>query len=75
MEIEMRLENMKGRLLCAAVISTWCGMAGPFAEESASVSAEGDTSPRVIRVTHAAMGTEFEFTIFARPMDRTMAKM
>ena len=65
----MQLEIRKGRVLCAAVISAWCVMAGPFAEESASVSAEGDTSPGVIRVTHTAMGTEFEFTIFARPDD------
>ena len=65
----MHLKNIKGRLLCAAVISMWCGMAAPFTDESASVSAEGDASQRVIRATHTAMGTEFEFTIFARPGD------
>ncbi len=74
MAIAILRVNVKSRFLCAAVISMGCGMAGPFADEqSAPVSAEGDTSPGVIRVTHAAMGTEFEFTLFARPDDADTA--
>ncbi len=74
MAISIQGVNVKGPLLCATVISMGCGMAGAFADQqSAPVSAEGDTSLGAIRVTHTAMGTEFEFTIFARPEDADTA--
>ena len=61
---------MKHLILSIVITSAWCSMAASFAEDkSTPVSAAGDTSPGAILVTHAAMGTEFEFTIFARPDD------
>ncbi len=46
------------------------GIPVSFGNEAVTAgSAEGDTSPEIVRVTHAAMGTEFEFTLFARPGD------
>ena len=61
---------MKTPSLFSVVFLGCISVAASFGDEGETAdSAEGDTSPRVVRVAHAAMGTEFEFTIFARPGD------
>lgn len=61
---------MKSPFLFAVVCSASIGLPASFGDEGVTAcAAESDTSPQIVRVTHAAMGTEFVFTIFARPGD------
>lgn len=62
--------NMKNLILPTVIVSV-LGVMNVAAADERDVESpvQGDTSPGAILVTHAAMGTEFEFTLFARPGD------